>query len=130
MKALISAIDAIDDIEVYGRVKSVQGLLIEIVGPVRELRLGGRVQIETAEGEHLASEIIGLKNGHALCLPFGQLAGVRLGCRAIFQRSDGAAFPSEGWLGRAINANGDPIDGKDPPRRHRLYLAAESATGS
>lgn len=122
MKALISAIDAIDDIEVYGRVKSVQGLLIEIVGPVRELRIGGRVQIETTEGEQLAAEIIGFKNGHALCLPFGQLAGVRLGCRAIFQRSDGAAFPAEGWLGRVITANGDPIDGKGPlPRGATAY---------
>ena len=56
MKSLISAIEAIDDIEVYGRVKSVQGLLIEIVGPVRELRVGGRVQIETVNDEQLAAE--------------------------------------------------------------------------
>ena len=114
MKALISAIDAIDDIEVFGRVKSVQGLLIEIVGPVRELRVGGRVQIETVNSEQLAAEIIGFKNGHALCLPFGQLGGVRMGCKAVFQRHDGAVFPSEGWLGRVITANGEPMDGKGP----------------
>ena len=117
MKALISAIEAIDDIEVFGRVKSVQGLLIEIVGPVRELRVGGRVQIETVNEEILAAEIIGFKDGHALCLPFGQLSGVRLGCKAVFQRHDGAAFPSEAWLGRVINANGEPIDGKGPLAR-------------
>ena len=107
MKALISAIDAIDDVEVFGRVKSVQGLLVEIVGPVRELRVGGRVQIETVNGERLAAEIIGFKDGHALCLPFGQLSGVRLGCKAVFQRHDGAAFPSQGWLGRVINCAGN-----------------------
>jgi len=122
MKALISAIDAIDDIEVFGRVKSVQGLLIEIVGPVRELRVGGRVQIETVNNEQLAAEIIGFKDGHALCLPFGQLGGVRLGCKAVFQRHDGAAFPSEAWLGRVINANGEPIDGKGPlPRGAKAF---------
>jgi len=114
MKALISAIEAIDDIEVFGRVKSVQGLLVEIVGPVRELRVGGRVQIETVNDELLAAEIIGFKNGHALCLPFGQLSGVRLGCKAVFLRHDGAVFPSEGWLGRVITANGEPMDGKGP----------------
>ncbi|SEQ11978.1 flagellum-specific ATP synthase [Devosia sp. YR412] len=114
MKALISAIDAIDDVEVFGRVKSVQGLLIEIVGPVRELRVGGRVQIETVNNEQLAAEIIGFKSGHALCLPFGQLGGVRMGCKAVFQRHDGAVFPSEGWLGRVITANGEPMDGKGP----------------
>ena len=47
MKALTAAIDAIDEVEVFGRVKTVQGLLIEVVGPVRELRVGGRVVIET-----------------------------------------------------------------------------------
>ncbi|MCS6761596.1 MAG: hypothetical protein MO846_06155, partial [Candidatus Devosia symbiotica] len=114
-------------IEVYGRIKSVPGLLIEIVGPVRELRVGGRVQIETTEGEHLASEIIGFKNGHALCLPFGQLAGIRLGCRAIFQRSDGAAFPFEGRLSRVININGDPIDSKGQlPRGATVYLLRQN----
>ena len=65
----------------------------------------------------LASEIIGFKDGHALCLPFGQLSGVRLGCKAVFQRNDGAAYPSESWLGRVINANGEPIDGKGPLAR-------------
>ncbi len=114
MKALISAIDAIDDIEVFGRVKSVQGLLIEIVGPVRELRVGGRVEIESTDGARLNAEIIGFRDGHALCLPFGELSGVRLGCRAVFRRHDGSVNPSMGWLGRVVNAYGEPIDGKGP----------------
>ena len=114
MRALTADIQAIDEVEVFGRVKTVQGLLIEVVGPVRELRVGGRVMIEATNGEVLASEIIGFRDGHALCLPFGPLTGVRLGCKAVFKKSDGAVFPSEAWLGRVINANGEPIDGKGP----------------
>ncbi len=117
MKSLISAIDGIDEVEVFGRVKTVQGLLIEIVGPVRELRVGGRVMIETTGEGNLAAEIIGFRDGHALCLPFGALSGVRLGCKAVFQRHDGAAYPSDAWLGRVINADGEPIDGKGPIAR-------------
>ncbi len=117
MKALISAIEAIDDVEVFGRVKSVQGLLLEVVGPVRELRVGGRVRIDAVDGEQLAAEIIGFRDGHALCLPFGQVDGVRLGCRAIFLRHDGSVFPSREWLGRVVNAQGEPIDGKGPLTR-------------
>lgn len=117
MKALISAIDAIDDVEVFGRVKSVQGLLIEVVGPVRELRVGGRVMIEGSDGGHLAAEIIGFRDGHALCLPFGELSGVRMGCKAMFKRHDGSVNPSMAWLGRVINANGEPIDGMGPLAR-------------
>jgi flagellum-specific ATP synthase len=114
MKALISAIEAIDDVEVFGRVRSVQGLLIEIVGPVRELRVGGRVVIEATDGHRLSAEIIGFRDGHALCLPFGELGGVRLGCKAVFRRHDGSISPSEGWLGRVVNAKGEPIDGLGP----------------
>jgi flagellum-specific ATP synthase len=117
MRALASEIEAIDEVEVFGRVKTVQGLLIEVVGPVRELRVGGRVIIETAQDQRLNAEIIGFRDGHALCLPFGPVSGVRLGCRAVFQGHDGAAYPSEAWLGRVINANGEPIDGKGPLAR-------------
>jgi flagellum-specific ATP synthase len=117
MRALTASIDAIDEVEVFGRVKTVQGLLIEVVGPVRELRVGGRVEIETSSGATLLTEIIGFREGHALCLPFGPLSGVRLGCKAVFKRSDGAVYPSDAWLGRVINADGEPIDGKGPIAR-------------
>ena len=114
MRALTADIEAIDEVEVFGRVKAVQGLLVEVVGPVRELKVGGRVMIEAAGGGTLAAEIIGFRDGHALCLPFGPLAGVRLGCRAVFQSHDGAVYPTDAWLGRVINASGEPIDGKGP----------------
>lgn len=112
MKALIAAVEAIDEVEVFGRVKAVQGLLIEVAGPVRELRVGGRVVVEQAKGADLDCEIAGFRDGHALCLPFGPLSGVRLGCRAVFKGHDGAVHPSASWLGRVVNANGLPIDGK------------------
>ncbi|HVY50370.1 MAG TPA: flagellar protein export ATPase FliI [Devosia sp.] len=122
MRGLIADIEAIDEVEVFGRVKTVQGLLIEVVGPVRALRVGGRVTIETTAGETLASEIIGFREGHALCLPFGPVTGVRLGCKAVFQSHDGAVYPGEEWLGRVVNANGEPIDGKGPlPRGPTAY---------
>ena len=123
MQSLIAEIGDIEEVEVFGRVKSVQGLLIEIVGPVRELRVGGRVHIETRAGERLEAEIIGFRDGHALCLPFGSIEGVRLGCKAVFAGHDGQAYPTEGWLGRVVNAKGEPIDGKGPlPRGGLGYL--------
>jgi flagellum-specific ATP synthase len=122
LKSLIAAIEAVDEVEVFGRVKTVQGLLIEIVGPVRELRVGGRVAIETASGATLDAEIVGFRDGHALCLPFGPVHGVRLGCRAVFESHDGAVYPSDAWLGRVVNANGAAIDGKGPlPRGSLAY---------
>jgi flagellum-specific ATP synthase len=115
MQSLIAEIEALDAVEVFGRVKTVQGLLIEVTGPRRELRVGGRLRIEKPDGGVLAAEIVGFRDGHALCLPFGPVSGVRLGCRAVFESHDGMVRPSADWLGRVINANGDPIDGKGPP---------------
>jgi flagellum-specific ATP synthase len=124
---LTADIEAIDDVEVFGRVKTVQGLLIEVVGPVRELRVGGRVSIETTAGSTLQSEIIGFRDGHALCLPFGPVTGVRLGCKAVFQSHYGAVYPANSWQGRVINANGEPIDGKGPlPRGATPYPLRQS----
>jgi flagellum-specific ATP synthase len=114
MQSLVAMIDGIDEVEVFGRVRTVQGLLIEVVGPVRELRVGGRVAIETTDNDTLNAEIIGFRDGHALCLPFGPLTGVRLGCKAVFKSHAGAIKPSSAWLGRVVNAEGKPIDGKGP----------------
>jgi flagellum-specific ATP synthase len=122
LRSLIAAIEAVDEVEVFGRVKTVQGLLIEIVGPMRELRVGGRVAIETANGSMLRAEIVGFRDGHALCLPFGPLQGVRLGCRAVFRKNDGAVYPSAAWLGRVINAEAEPLDGRGAlPRGPESY---------
>ncbi|NOZ32507.1 MAG: flagellar protein export ATPase FliI [Alphaproteobacteria bacterium] len=114
MKSLEAEIAAIDEVEVFGRVKAVQGLLIEIAGPVRELRVGGRVSVQNRSGVDLDCEIVGFKDGRALCLPFGSLEGIGLGCKAVFSAQDGAVRPSDKWLGRVLNAMGEPIDGKGP----------------
>ena len=127
VKSLISEIDAIDEIEVFGRVKAVRGLLIDIAGPVRELRVGGRATIETRSGGELVCEIVGFNEGHAMCLPFGPIEGVRLGCRAVFASHDGAAYPSMLWLGRVVDANGNPVDGKGQlPRGDAPYALRNS----
>jgi flagellum-specific ATP synthase len=112
LKSLISEIESIEHVEVFGRVKTVQGMLVEVVGPARDLRVGARVSIETDSGRMLECEIIGFRDGHALCLPFGALEGVRLGCKAVFASHDGQVFPCDAWLGRVVNANAEAIDEK------------------
>ena len=58
--------------------------------------------------------MVGFAGDNALLMPFGALEGVRRGCRAIVTSVAGAVRPSEGWLGRVVNAMGEPIDGKGP----------------
>jgi flagellum-specific ATP synthase len=110
------------DLEVYGRVVSVRGLLIEVAGPVSAMALGSALQIETAPGKHIASEIVGFEGKHALAMPFGTLEGVRRGCKAVVAAARPGVRPGQGWLGRVVNAMGEPIDGLGPlPPGDLLY---------
>lgn len=112
MKSLVDAIERIDSVHVFGRVQSVQGLLVEISGPVGHLSVGGLVRVETRQDTLLACEIVGFKGDIALCLPFGPLEGVSMGCKAHFFSAQNDVRPSEQWLGRVMNGLGMPIDAK------------------
>ena len=57
-------------------------------------------------------EVVGFSGGHALLMPFAPLEGARRGCRAVVSSVRAAVRPSQAWLGRVVNAMGEPIDGK------------------
>ncbi len=113
MRALAEQINELDGVEIYGRVIGVRGLMVEVAGPVQSMPVGARVLIETS-GRSIPCEVVGFSGGNALLMPFGQLDGVRRGCKATVSAAPGAVRPSQGWLGRVVNAMGEPIDGKGP----------------
>src|SRR5215467_15125666 len=112
MKALADQIGELDGVEVYGRVVGVRGLMVEVAGPIHAMSVGARVVIET--GTAIPCEVVGFSGANALLMPFAALEGVRRGCRAVVTAAPAAVRPSPGWLGRVINAMGQPIDGKGP----------------
>ena len=57
-------------------------------------------------------EVVGFREGRALAMPFGQLDGITLGARATFEDRISAIYPSRDWLGRVLDAFGQPTDGK------------------
>ncbi|RMF01318.1 MAG: flagellar protein export ATPase FliI, partial [Alphaproteobacteria bacterium] len=114
MQAMLSEIAAVPATETYGRVSSVQGLLVEIAGPVHAMSVGSRVRIAGALRGSVTCEVVGFRNGRALAMPFGPLEGVRMGAKASVEPMAAAIRPSQAWLGRVVNAMGEPIDGKGP----------------
>ncbi len=114
MKALAEQIADLDGVEIYGRVVGVRGLMVEIAGPIQSMSVGARLTIETAAARAIPCEVVGFHGGHALAMPFAALEGVRRGCRAVVTSAASAVRPSERWLGRVINAMGEPIDGLGP----------------
>lgn len=111
---LVRGIDALPSLKIFGRVVGVQGLLVEVAGIENHLSVGGRCHI-VARGNHkILCETVGFRDGRALMLPFAALDGVGLGCAVEVVESQPVIAPTPGWLGRVVNALGQPVDGKGP----------------
>jgi flagellum-specific ATP synthase len=113
VKSLISDVDRISPVRFYGKVDSVQGLLIEAAGLGKSLSMGDRCQV-IARDRRVICEAVGFRDGKALLMPFSSLDGVGLGARVEVVDSVPMLYPHPSWLGRVINAVGEPVDGKGP----------------
>lgn len=111
---ILADINALPEYRIFGRVSAVQGMLIEVAGVERHLTLGGRCEIIARGGRPVLCEVVGFRDDRALLLPFQTLDGVGLGCEAQVAESQPTISPTPAWLGRVINALGEPLDGGPP----------------
>ena len=111
---MVNELENIQVTEYWGRVVSVQGLLVEIIGPLYAMNVGAHLKILVTEKLSVICEVVGFKDNVALCLPFSDVDGVRMGCKAVLLSAEPAVMPNDGWLGRVVNGLGEPIDGKGP----------------
>jgi len=114
VQALLAEVGGLAEVQHYGRVVSIQGLMIEIAGPLHAMGVGSRLSVSSRTGEDIDCEVVGFRDGRALCLPFGVLSGIGVGCKAVVNAEEPHVYPSSAWLGRVVNAMGEPIDGKGP----------------
>lgn len=114
MHSLIKEIERVRTERRYGRVAGVRGLLVEISGIGQHISIGSRLEVEARDFRRIPIEIVGFRHDTALAMPFEALEGVGVGCKATLTQTDPVVFPSSGWLGRVVNALGEPIDGKGP----------------
>ncbi len=114
MRSLIAAVERIDPLTVSGRVAAVNGLLIEARGGLTRLAVGAWAEIDRFGHPPLAAEVVGFRDARALLMPFGPVEGVAPGAEIRIQPEGASVRPTRGWLGRIVNAFGEPIDGKGP----------------
>jgi flagellum-specific ATP synthase len=118
---LLTSIDHIPTHSTSGKVVSLRGLMLECSGIEHLLSIGDQCEVPGNNGP-VRCEVVGFREDRALLMPFGELAGIGLGAPVTITPSAGLLFPHEGWLGRVINALGEPVDGKGPlPRGPRGY---------
>lgn len=112
IQTLVNRVEGLPVAHVFGRVVGVQGLLVEVAGIENRLSVGGRCQVIARGGRRVLAETVGFRDGKALMLPFGALEGVGLGSKVELVDSQPVIMPTTSWLGRVVNALGEPIDGK------------------
>ena len=131
MHSLVAAVQAVDPLVVTGKVAGVSGLLIESRGGLSRLAVGARAEIDRHGRPPLPAEVVGFREAKALLMPFGPVEGVAPGADIRIVESASVVRPTAAWLGRIVNAFGEPIDGKGPlphgPRAYPLRAAPPPA---
>lgn len=105
-------LDGVDAVREFGRVTAIQGMLVEVAGIQHALAVGGRCDIEARDGRVVPAEVVGFRDRKALMLVYGSVEGIGLGCEVEVSRDEPLLFPCEAWLGRVVNALGQPTDGR------------------
>ncbi len=125
--AVQTDLSQIPEHHLYGRVTAVQGMLVEVGGVPRRLMVGDHCHVQRRSEAPLRCEVVGFRDGRALLLPYGPLEGIGLGCKAEVETQEPVIRPTHGWLGRVVNALGEPIDEKGPLERgdHPCLLRAK-----
>jgi flagellum-specific ATP synthase len=91
-----------------GRVSRIVGLNLEVSG--LEAAIGDSVLVKTSNGE-LNAEVVALRDEGLICMPYGNLHGVRSGAEVETTGKPFTIHIGDELLGRVIDGMGNPIDG-------------------
>lgn len=93
----------------YGRLRAIQGLVLEATG--LDLRLGELVDVIPARGgESVTAEVVGLRIDHTLLMPYGAIEGLCLASEVVARGEAYTVAVGEALLGRVLDAIGQPLD--------------------
>jgi flagellum-specific ATP synthase len=97
---------------ISGRVTSVSGLVAEVAGLSGQVFVGDQLLLHGHDGAEIRAEVAGFRDDRAHAMPFGSLTGLGPGQTAALLPRGASGLPvSDRWLGRVIDAFGQPIDG-------------------
>ena len=108
---LTRRISAMKPVQPVGRVIATDGGQVLVSGLTRTASLGDQVVIFVPGADRINGEVTRIEGAHVTVMPDGALTGLSLGARVV-RRDPLAVAPSRHWLGRVVDANGDPMDGR------------------
>ncbi len=96
----------------YGKVAGIVGNIVECTG--LEASVGEMYGIQTILGKSIPAEVVGLKDGKTLLMPFDRVVGMKNGCLVESLGESLNVGVGDHLLGRVVDPNGDPIDNLGP----------------
>ena len=115
MREYLDAVREMEFVRRTGRVVSVSGPSIEAIGP--DATIGEICDIIPSGGHgKITGEVIGLKPGRVILMPYGELRGVGAGCEVVATGKFSQVAVGDALLGRVVDAFGAPLDNGAMPR--------------
>ena len=126
-----SEIEVSNLVRKFGKIVAIKGMMMESVGLSEYLTVGSRVVIykdffqvrEPQEDkrdiishdqiqDRIFAEVVAFEKGNAILMPFSDIIGIGIGAIVELYTTDNVIYPDESWLGRVLNAFGEPVDDK------------------
>jgi flagellum-specific ATP synthase len=104
----LRSLDSVQLAKVSGRLVRVSGLILEGLGCQQQT--GQRCYIEQADGSLLEAQVVGFNREITYLMPFKKPLGLATGARIFPIRDEARLRIDDSWLGRVLNALGEPLD--------------------
>ncbi len=108
------AVESESCLVVEGRLTRMVGMTLEAVGC--SVNIGERCHIETVHGKLEEAEVVGFTMDKIYLMPIGSIRGLGPGARVIPSHRAAEIPVGDMLLGRVLDGQGKPIDGKGPVR--------------
>ena len=95
-----------------GKISQIIGLLIESNGP--GVSIGSICTIQSKNRSPVEAQVVGFRDNKTLLMPLGDIYGIAPGCTIEVTEEQPSFSVSSEMIGRVLDGNGKPIDGKGP----------------
>ncbi len=95
-----------------GKISRIIGLMVESDGP--GAAIGSICTIKSRIRPHTLAQVVGFRNSQTLLMPLGDIDGIEPGCEIEVTEEQPSFGVSSEMIGRVLDGNGKPIDGKGP----------------
>ncbi len=109
MNRYLQAVRRADLTRRVGHVSEYHGLIVESVGP--DVFVGELCEVHSsAPARTVSAEVIGIRNGRVLLMPYEDLRGITYGAEVVATGESARAQVGDALLGRIVDAFGAPLD--------------------